>query len=140
MKSSTQVILPLLVLAGMLRNAHGCFGYGRLRCIATNGCKLSLRGCVRISNPRPRPPRAAQATLFNIIPSDSDADRHDHKLLTKGRPDQEDYAIDINMDIDSTGHSESGDDVSDEYDDDLYLYEDEDMDEDEDIKNDFNSH
>lgn len=102
-------------------------------CFATNGCGWAqFGGCVPSM-------WSSQATLFNIIPSDSDG--HDHKLLTKGRPNEEGYAVDVDMDIDSTGHSDSGDDVSDEYDDDLYLYEDEDMDEeDEDVKTDFNSH
>ena len=136
MKSSTQVILPFLVLAGMLRDAQGCGRLSQEACDAALFCmwdRFNGGGCVSTF-------RSAQDTLFDVIPSDSDA-HDDYELLHKGRPDQEGYVVDIDKNIDSTGHSESGDDVSDygydndygndpEYD--LYPY-DEDMDEDEDI-------
>jgi len=147
MKSSTQLILPFLVLAGMLNDAQGqnCGGLSRRQCFDTPGCGWAqFGGCVPTI-------WSAQATLFNIIPSDSD--EHEYELLHKGRPDQEGYVVDVDKTIDSTGHIGSdddvseyeydynydGDDVSDEYDD-LYLYDDEDMDEDDDIKTDFSSH
>ena len=147
MKSSTQVILPFLVLAGMLNDAQGqgCGGLSRRQCFDTPGCGWAqFGGCVPTI-------WSAQATLFDVIPSDSDA-HDDYELRHKGRPDQEGYVVDVDTNIDSNGHIGSGDDVSDyEYDyeyenddvsdeyDDLYLYEDEDMDKDEDIKTDFSS-
>ena len=146
MKSSTQVILPFLLLAGMLRDALGC---GRLSQQACNDALFCMWD--RFNGGRCVPTfRSAQATLFDVIPSDSD--EHDHELLHK----KEISFRAIDKHIDSTGHSDSGDDVSDygydydygndpEYDvypygedinsdeyDDLYPYG-EDMDEDEDI-------
>ncbi len=134
MKSSTQVILPFLVLAGMLRDAQGCGRLSQEACDAALFCmwdRFNGGGCVSTF-------RSAQATLFDVIPSDYDSNAHDdYELLHKKEVSFR--AIDKNLD--STGHSESGDDVSDyEYDNDygndpeydLYPY-DEDMDEDEDI-------
>ena len=136
MKSSTQVNLPFLLvtIAGMLNDAQGqgCASLStRPLCIVHREHCTWLGpqvGCVRRSGTPPRPrPRPPQDTLFNIIPSDSD--EHDYA-------EQEDYAVDMNID------SGSGDDVSDEFD--LYLSGDEDedidMDKDEDIKTDFSSH
>ena len=134
MKSSTQVILPFLVLAGMLGDVQArCGGLSAVECFDTPGCGWARRRCVPTF-------RSAQATLFDVIPSDSDA--HDeHELLHK----KEISFRAIDKHIDSTGHSDSGDDVSDygydydyggndpEYD--VYPY-DEDMDEDENINSD----
>jgi hypothetical protein len=151
MKSSTQVILPFLVLAGMLRDAQGQ-GCGRLSQQACNAALFCMWD--RFNGGRCVPTfRSAQATLFDVIPSDSDA-HDDYELLHK----KEISFRAIDKHIDSTGHSDSGDDVSDygydydyggndpeydlypygediisdEYDDNLYPYGD-DMDEDEDI-------
>jgi hypothetical protein len=135
MKSSTQVILPFLVLAGMLRDALGCGRLTREQCDAALFCMWD-----RFNGGRCVPTfRSAQATLFDVIPSDSDA-HDDYELLHK----KEISFRAIDKHIDSTGHSESGDDVSDyEYDYDygndpeydVYPY-DEDMDEDENINSD----
>lgn len=141
MKSSTQVILPFLVLAGMLKDAQSCGGLSRQACNDALFCmwdRFNGSGCVPTF-------WLAHATQFNIIPSGSDAP-DDYELLHKGRPNQVGYVVDVDKNIDSIRHSDSGDDVSDygydydyggndpEYD--LYPY-DEDMDEDyEDINSD----
>lgn len=163
MKTSSQLILPLLVLTGMLTDAQAqrCGGLSRRQCLDTTGCGweshsvpffpgtcvvypcngLARSACEEQSGCAWRMHlchsvgRSAQDTLFNIIPSDSDG--HDYELLHKGHPDQEGYAVDVDKNIASTGHSHSGDDISDyEYDYDYGNdpeYDLEDMDEDEDI-------